>query len=162
MQFISIYIRKKVLITLSLLINIITPLCILFFIFFNKLEKKKWKDLKRILKNETGEALEKPSSRECGAFPGGDTIIPKKDEHVLFREEEGESIIFLPEFGRLKKLNPMSTVIWNLMDGKRGADEIAREIFDNIKTTSVTEEKVREDVVTFLEKLKEGGFISYE
>jgi len=81
---------------------------------------------------------------------------------VLFREEEGESIIFLPEFGRLKKLNPMSTIIWNLMDGKRGADEIAREIFNNIKSTSVTEEKVREDVLTFLEKLKEGGFISYE
>lgn len=96
------------------------------------------------------------------AFLGGDIIIPKKDEHVLFREEEGESIIFLPEYGRLKKLNPTSTIIWNLIDGKRTHDDIAQKIYENVKDTRVKEEKVKRDVTAFLDKLKEGGFISYE
>lgn len=95
-------------------------------------------------------------------FLGGDNIIPIKDEHVLFREEEGESIIFLPEFGRLKKLNQMSTIIWNLVDGKRTDDDIVKEICNHLKDTSVAAEKVREDVHAFLGKLKEGGFITYE
>lgn len=105
------------------------------------------------------------SGKACNlvtTFLGGDTIIPKKDEHVLFREEEGESIIFLPEFGRLKKLNTMSTVIWNLIDGCRTLDDIVKEILGNLKDTSVGEDKVKKDVTAFLDKLKEGGFITYE
>lgn len=93
---------------------------------------------------------------------GGDTIIPKKDEHVLFREEEGESVIFLPEYGQLKKLNLVSTIIWNLIDGTRTTDDIIREVYASVKDPTVTEEKVREDILSFLGKLKEKGFISYE
>ncbi len=93
---------------------------------------------------------------------GGGKIIPKKNEDVLFREEEGESVIFLPEFGLMKKLNPMGTIIWNLIDGKKTTDSIAKEICDNLKDKEPTETKVRADVLSFLSKLEEGGFISYE
>lgn len=80
----------------------------------------------------------------------------------MFREEEGESIVFLPEYGRLKKLNQMGTVIWNLIDGKRTAEDISREICNQLRSNRPEEGKILKDVTSFLEKLKEGGFISYE
>lgn len=89
-------------------------------------------------------------------------MIPKKDEHALFREEGGESIVFLPEYGRLKKLNQMGTIIWNLIDGKRTADNIAKEICNQLGGNRPDEGKILNDVNSFLDKLKEGGFISYE
>jgi hypothetical protein len=56
----------------------------------------------------------------------------------------------------------MSTIIWTLIDGERTVDDIVGEIHGNLKDASVTEDKVHKDVTAFLDKLKEGGFITYE
>jgi hypothetical protein len=52
--------------------------------------------------------------------------IPKKGSNILARVTAGEAVLALPTQGQIKVLNAVGTRVWELIDGQRTIDELAR------------------------------------
>jgi SynChlorMet cassette protein ScmD len=79
---------------------------------------------------------------------------------VVLREEFDDwAVLFNPETADAVGINPVGVVIWKLMDGQRGIEELVREIenyFADVPDTA------SEDVTAFVNDLAARGFIGYE
>ncbi len=68
------------------------------------------------------------------------------------------ALLFHPDTGREKVINPTGVFIWTLLDGSRSVDEISAEVQDNF--CDVPRDQISDDLVSFLEKMTEEGFVS--
>ena len=83
--------------------------------------------------------------------PGDGGARPlRRNPTAGFRIFEGEATIVLPDGSFIKVLNQTGSRIWDLMDGSRGAKEIAAVISEEYETTP---EAAEQDVNEFAELL---------
>jgi hypothetical protein len=75
---------------------------------------------------------------------------PRRKPQAAFRIYQGEATIVLPDGSTIKVLNEVGSRIWDLIDGNRGATELASIIAEEF---DVDTEIARRDVNEFLENL---------
>lgn len=79
---------------------------------------------------------------------------------VVLREEFDDwAVLFNPETAEAVGINPVGVVIWKLMNGQLGIEEIMEEVrahFADVPETAV------EDIKAFVNALAERGFVGYE
>jgi len=86
-------------------------------------------------------------------------IPPRKHPHAASRVYEGEAFIVLPQSGEYKILNRVGSRVWELIDGSRTAEEMARIIAEEY---DVSLEQATGDVSEFLGELKSNGMLAGE
>ena len=116
------------------------------------------------------ETMSRPEPKEtpppaCREEPKAPPMIPEDavprllDKDVILREEEEGSFLFEPESGELSCLNPVGTIVWKLLDGKRTlgaiADAVAKE-FEGVDRPIVLL-----DVRSFLGDLQGFGYAEW-
>ena len=82
------------------------------------------------------------------------TLNPK----IVFREEEGESLLFDPETGRVRILNETGTLIYELL-----AQKVNREkIIDSITSEygNVNRQDLKRDIDEFTAEMEQSGILS--
>ena len=82
---------------------------------------------------------------------------PRKHPDAASRVYEGEAFIVLPQFHEYKILNGTGTRIWELIDGTRSVDDIARAVSEEYE---VTFEEALDDVTTFVNDLRTHGMLA--
>ena len=82
---------------------------------------------------------------------------PMKHPDSASRVYDGEAFIVLPQSHQYKILNHVGTRVWELIDGVRTVDEMARVIAEEYE---VSVEKAREDVIEFVTDLKAHGMLA--
>ncbi|HKY32369.1 MAG TPA: PqqD family protein [Candidatus Polarisedimenticolia bacterium] len=83
--------------------------------------------------------------------------VPHKNPHAASRNFGGEAFIVIPQRHQYKILNGTGSRVWELIDGSRDAEEIARMIAEEY---DVTIEAARKDVTSFLGDLSEHGMLA--
>ena len=94
---------------------------------------------------------------------GNDIIlgdVPVLNPAVISREGLCEGIVLVNcDTGTALSLNSTGTLVWGLIDGKRGPVEITTAVLDHFQDPPDT---VGEDVRSLMAVLAEEGFIGYE
>jgi hypothetical protein len=67
------------------------------------------------------------------------------------RDYDGEAFIVVPGLGEYNILNPIGTRVWDLIDGRRGFDDIVRVISEEY---DVPADVAEADVRSFVEDLR--------
>jgi hypothetical protein len=67
------------------------------------------------------------------------------------RDYDGEAFIVVPGLGEYNILNPIGTRVWDLIDGRRGLDDIVRVISEEY---DVPADVAEADVRSFVEDLR--------
>lgn len=73
-----------------------------------------------------------------------------RSSSVLWRELDGEAILLDPQAGCSYNLNPVGTLIWKLLDGQHGTEDIVAAICEAYE---VEPEQARQDVQRILDDL---------
>ena len=81
---------------------------------------------------------------------------PERRSDLIFREIEGEFVVYSPSGDRSALLNPTAAMVLELCDGSRTPGEIAAKISESF---SVPPEEVLRDVEAALAKLSENEFL---
>ena len=84
-------------------------------------------------------------------------MIVSKAPTTAWRIIEGEAVILSMETKVLRGLNPVGSRVWELIDGRRSAEEIAGLI---AKEFDVTPEDAARDVRGFVEELLGRGLVT--
>ncbi|RKY67163.1 MAG: hypothetical protein DRQ02_07715 [Candidatus Latescibacterota bacterium] len=71
------------------------------------------------------------------------TYQPLRSENIVFRDIEGEGILYQVEQAKVHVLNGTAYAIWKQCDGKHTIEQIAKEL---TKTFQVDEQTALEDV----------------
>jgi hypothetical protein len=86
-----------------------------------------------------------------------DSFVPVRREGVSETEIEGELVLLDTTSGALHVLNPIGAAVWSELDGQRDVDTI---VADLSAAAGADVDRVREDVMSFLEQLGRGGLLS--
>lgn len=104
-----------------------------------------------------------PASQALAGFPyserervGEKTIPARNPKVVLSRLTGGESVLLHLESGAYHELNPVGTLIWDLVDGNRNATQIAEGIRGSVDNPP---DDLQEVVSTYLAQLRERDLI---
>lgn len=82
---------------------------------------------------------------------------PIASSSIVLREEFDDwALLFDPDTGKVFGLNPVSVLIWKLLDGKHTFDQIKQEITENFNDVS---SDVDSEVSSFVKNLEEKGFV---
>lgn len=85
---------------------------------------------------------------------------PKINPGIRFRQESDEWVIlFDPDTGNSRTLNPVGVFVWKLLDGTRNMDDVVKEIrqsYDNVP------QEVDEHVKQFVDVLQKTGFVGVD
>ena len=85
---------------------------------------------------------------------------PVSNPMVLLREEFDDcAILFDSDTGKAFGLNPVSVLVWKLLDGTNTLEDIHKKL--NEQCTNVSDE-VKDHVRNFIEELLEKGLAGYE
>ena len=88
------------------------------------------------------------------------TDRPIANPVVVLREEFDDwAVLFNPDTADAVGTNPVGVAVWKRMDGKSSIEEIASEIKNSFADTP---EAVFEEIVAFIDKLAENGFVGLE
>lgn len=79
---------------------------------------------------------------------------PKKRDNLLYRELDGEGIIYDQEKSMVHTLNPTATLIWNCCNGKQSVNDIAKKFLKKYDTSLDNALKDIEKMVKNLKNLK--------
>jgi pyrroloquinoline quinone biosynthesis protein D len=82
--------------------------------------------------------------------------VPCRRSGAGFRVVDGQGVIAIPETRDVHLVNEVATRIWELIDGKRTAVEIAAVIHDEFDVSADT---ARSDVEEFLGVLESKGML---
>ncbi len=85
--------------------------------------------------------------------------IPEKASDLIWRSLDDGTVVIDPENGDIQVLNTVGARAWELVDGQRSIDQIAREITQDFE---VSIEDAREDLDVYLESLTEMGLIRWQ
>ena len=85
---------------------------------------------------------------------------PIANRLVVLREEFDDwAVLFNPDTADAVGVNPVGVVVWKLMDGRRGLDQIVagiQEACDGVPGAAPDE------IAAFIDDLAERGFVGYE
>ena len=86
--------------------------------------------------------------------------VPVPAANAVFREEFDDwGLLFDPDSGEVHGANPVAAFVWKQIDGHRSVREtisLVRASFENVP------DSVEEEVLKFVEKLREKGFLAEE
>ena len=82
--------------------------------------------------------------------------LPKVKDDIVFREEDDGAFLFDPIKDNLRCINETGAVVFRELDGKNSIDDIVKKL--KSIHPEIDEEKIREDVTTFVKDLKIRGF----
>ena len=88
-----------------------------------------------------------------------ENYLPLACKNIIFRQEEEEALLFNPDTGMIKVLNPTGVFTWKLCDGKHTRDDIISEILGNFE--GEPREKIEQDVDKFLDELKNNNLVNF-
>ena len=80
------------------------------------------------------------------------------NKEIVYREEDDGAFLFDPDSGNLKYMNLTGREIFLMLKEKGALSQAIAHIHGH--HPDLDQEQVRKDVKTFLEQLKENGFIS--
>ena len=82
---------------------------------------------------------------------------PKANSNIVLREEfENQAFLYDPDTGDTYPLNPVGAFVWKCLDGDCSIGQIVDKLNGEFDTRSSS---VIEDLQTFMNDLKERGFI---
>jgi hypothetical protein len=90
-----------------------------------------------------------------GSDPRADA--PRKHPDLASRVYDGEAFIVLPQSHQYKILNEVGTRVWELIDGARTLDDMARLIADEFE---ISVEEALRDVGDFINDLRANGMLA--
>jgi hypothetical protein len=79
------------------------------------------------------------------------TKVPVRASSAAWRRVDGEMVVLQPDAGELVGLNGVGGRVWELIDGVRSVDEIARTV--GAEYHDAPPERVAADVVAFVREL---------
>ena len=89
-----------------------------------------------------------------------DRLAPVRNPAAVLREEFDDwAVLFNPDTAQAVGLNPVGVAVWKLLDGKRNVEDVLEEIHSTYRSVP---ENAREDMLQFIDDLKEGGFVGVE
>jgi hypothetical protein len=88
---------------------------------------------------------------------GWNSVVPARRESVSEAEVDGELVLLDTTTGALHVLNRTAALVWSELDGSRQVDAIVSELSD---VAGAEEERVRQDVISYLEDLEDKGLLS--
>ncbi len=77
---------------------------------------------------------------------------------IVFREEEGESMLFDPETGRVRILNETGTLIYELLKQKLSRDSIIDSITS--KYDNLSRQDLERDLDEFTAQMEQSGILT--
>ena len=85
---------------------------------------------------------------------------PIANPTVVLREEFDDwAILFNPDTAEAVGANPVGVVVWKMMDGRHGIDEILAQIKDQFADVPDAAPK---EITAFIKDLAQRGFVGYE
>jgi len=88
------------------------------------------------------------------------TFIPETilnpNPQVISRTLEGETVLLLPEQGKVRVINEVGAAIWELLDGQRSIRQVAAAISEHFDVDLHTAEA---DTLNFIAELAERGLV---
>ena len=86
--------------------------------------------------------------------------VPIANPVVVLREEpDGWAVLFNPDTADAIGINPTGVLVWQLMDGRRGLDDIVTAVRADLAGVS---DQVEEEIRSFVTGLAKRGFVGYE
>ena len=83
-----------------------------------------------------------------------------RNPDVVLREEDEEGgLLFNPDTGQIRVINPTGLFIWQQCDGTRDLDEIATAMQEAFDQEAPPADQLAEDLQTFVKEMAETGFI---
>jgi hypothetical protein len=83
---------------------------------------------------------------------------PRRHPDSAFRKVGDEGgLVVLPGRAEVKVLNPVGIVVFSLLDGTHGVDDLAARVADEFE---IDEAAARADVVSFLDELRQAGMLA--
>lgn len=76
---------------------------------------------------------------------------------VVYEIVDGQAVVVDPDGTELLTLNPMGTLVWEELDGRRGPAELAAALVGRFE--DVTEPEMERDIATFLVEVEEAGLV---
>jgi len=80
-----------------------------------------------------------------------------KNPNAAYRIYEGQATIVLPEHSEVNVLNPIGSVIWDGIDGRRTLEEILQQLLNEY---DISREQATSDLEGFVASLREHGMVS--
>ena len=90
-----------------------------------------------------------PVSAKRGLWRNPDAVLRERDEHG--------GLLFNPDTGEVRVLNPTGLALWDQCDGSRDVEELVQTLIG--KYDDVSPDDVRRDVAAFVVDLLETGLL---
>jgi hypothetical protein len=104
-------------------------------------------------KSDAGKLEERPMKKNA---PVQESYIRNPD--VVLREEEADGgLLFNPDTNQIRVVNATGLLIWKLCDGKHGLADMSRALEEAFE--GADSDQARKDVLTYIEDMKNTGFI---
>lgn len=78
------------------------------------------------------------------------TTIPRRNQDVLGKTVDDETVLVMPQKGQVKVLNEVGAVVWEMIDGRTTIDQIVEEICTQFHVERLTAER---DITKFISDL---------
>lgn len=95
--------------------------------------------------------------RDLSQPPVWGSFVPARRESVTQAEIDGELVLLDTTSGALHVLNGVAAVVWYELDGSRDVEQIVADLSD---ASGAEIERVREDVISYLDELQGKGLLS--
>lgn len=83
--------------------------------------------------------------------------LPRVKDDIVFREEDDGAFLFDPIKDNLRCLNETGAAVFRELNGKNSIDDIVKKL--KSIHTEIDEEKIREDIISFIKDLRIRGFL---
>jgi hypothetical protein len=81
----------------------------------------------------------------------------QRSPRVVYEVVDGEAVLVDPEGKELLTLNAVGTMVWEELDGRRGASELAAALV--ARFDGVTEPEIARDIEEFLADVEAAGLV---
>lgn len=82
---------------------------------------------------------------------------PRRHPDSAFRKIGDEGLVVLPGRAEVKVLNPVGMLVFSQLDGSKNVEALVAAVADEFE---VDVEAARQDVVAFLDQLRENGMLA--
>lgn len=81
----------------------------------------------------------------------------QRSPEVVFEVVDGQAVLVDPAATELLTLNPVGTLVWEALDGRREAADLAADLVDRFD--GVTVEQLGHDIAEFLGEVAAAGLV---
>lgn len=86
--------------------------------------------------------------------------IPQRLPNLIWREVDEGTVIVAPEVGKVRVLNPVGTLIWEMIDGERNVASLATAVQKQF-SQNIALGQLETDLQHFLSDLTERGLLTW-